>query len=410
MSFRYTYFGSLALPELMPGGETEDMSLGPTRDGVVELPGGGWYDAYGASQAPLERQTIQVPAVLQASTAALLDDLFQSWQTAIGKRRPLLRQWSGDNSVQWRYVRLQEIRVLDASPVDTYIAVMLTFALLDTSWRSAGHSHVDNGAFDAGLDGWTASSAVFATVIDGVLHLSRISDSEPQVTVSQTIAVTPGATYRVSVRAYKEYLAGAGHRGEGLGVTGLTGASVQHVSAEKVWETLVTQGVASGSSITVTLYGFAADLGAGGRVLFDDAEVARIYPLVNSPVTVTVAPEGNAPITDPVLRITAGDAPITAVSITNTTPEESEGGVATEICHISYGATIAAGKELVIDCGAYSVKNNGTEDLANLTRQAGHRVDGLFELRSGETNTIVVTFTGGGTGSVMRLEYEARWH
>jgi hypothetical protein len=100
------------------------------------------------------------------------------------------------------------------------------------------------------------------------------------------------------------------------------------------------------------------------------------------------------------ITVTASGTPITAVII-----ENLETGHVTKI---KYTGTIAVGQSLVIDCGAMTVRNNGTDDYANLTLESAHTIREWLRLMPG-ANTIRVTRTGGDNSSTCVLTYADGW-
>ena len=105
---------------------------------------------------------------------------------------------------------------------------------------------------------------------------------------------------------------------------------------------------------------------------------------------------GNAPVANAVITITAGTAAISLLAI------------ASGDCNFLYTGTVAIGQSLVIDTGAWSVKNNGAADYAHLTLPIGHRSDDLFRLAAGD-NTVEIGRVGGGTGSTIAFKYSEGW-
>jgi hypothetical protein len=139
---------------------------------------------------------------------------------------------------------------------------------------------------------------------------------------------------------------------------------------------------------------------------FDDGEYfdiglnfdsgADIVTLNTSPKNMTITMLGNDICNDPVINVTAGSADITAIEIKNTT--------AGHLAELDYTGTITAGEVLSIDCGAYTVQNDGTDDDANFALGTTHAINEWFRLAPG-ANTIVVTFTGGSTDSTIDFDY-----
>jgi hypothetical protein len=122
--------------------------------------------------------------------------------------------------------------------------------------------------------------------------------------------------------------------------------------------------------------------------------------LTTSPFSYTLTIDGNSIINNPIITVTAGSASITAFEIKNTTPGH--------LSELDYAGTIIAGESLVIDCGAYTVLNDGTDDDANLSIGATHGINEWFRLAAG-ANTITATITGGSTNSTVTIDYYEGW-
>jgi hypothetical protein len=107
--------------------------------------------------------------------------------------------------------------------------------------------------------------------------------------------------------------------------------------------------------------------------------------------------DGNVPVADCVLTVTAGDAAITALTVT-----------IGAMCSFTYDGTIAISKSLVIDCGAFSILNDGADAYVDFELGAGHTVLEWLRLEPGET-TVAVAITGGGTGAEAVFVYYDAW-
>jgi hypothetical protein len=109
-----------------------------------------------------------------------------------------------------------------------------------------------------------------------------------------------------------------------------------------------------------------------------------------------------------------GDAEITALTITVTAAAGAAITAltvkvgATSIWEWTYTGTIAAGKALVVDCGAQTVKNNGTDDYAHWALTANHNQNHWFAFQPG-ANTVTVTMIGGGATSTIAFAYSETW-
>lgn len=114
--------------------------------------------------------------------------------------------------------------------------------------------------------------------------------------------------------------------------------------------------------------------------------------LDSSPKTFSIENGGNAVQTNLTIKVTAGSANITNIKI--------EGNGA----EIQFSGTINSTKELVIDCGAYTVENNGVDAIADFERLSSHSIEEWFILVAG-SNSITVTITGGSTDSEIDFDY-----
>lgn len=116
------------------------------------------------------------------------------------------------------------------------------------------------------------------------------------------------------------------------------------------------------------------------------------YTLNTSPKTVTINQAGNAIVKDAVINITAGSSPITALTI-----QSAE-------AHLVFSGTIAAGETLVIDCGAYTVENDGVDAISGFSLGGSHAINEWLRLNPGN-NAITITITGGSVDSVAAFNY-----
>jgi len=185
VSYIYTQFGSLVIPTLSPAGdEGRSVSLGPARDGLVRLPGGWAYDAYGTEQSPLDAQTIEVGAVLQAATQMLLDAEFSAWRAGVGMRAALYREWQGDYSQQWRLARLLEVRVQQFVPTRPWLSISLVFALLGDRWH--GEARLIETTLDSVPKIIPCFNGGNIPVRDAIVTITAVGSSITQVDLTMT--------------------------------------------------------------------------------------------------------------------------------------------------------------------------------------------------------------------------------
>lgn len=115
-----------------------------------------------------------------------------------------------------------------------------------------------------------------------------------------------------------------------------------------------------------------------------------------SPYALTVENAGNRPASNAVLTVSADDANLTAVTI------ETDNGT-----HLVWTGTLVAGNDLVFDCGAKSVLNNGVNAYSGLSYGANHVIDEWLRIE-GEMD-IDITYTGGGTDPAVTIAFDDGW-
>lgn len=94
--------------------------------------------------------------------------------------------------------------------------------------------------------------------------------------------------------------------------------------------------------------------------------------------TVTVDSLGTDPVDDAIITITADGGAVTSVRIVLNNAD------------FSWAGTLADGDELVINCGALTIQNDGVDAYGDFTLAAGHALDGWLRLLA-ESNEIGVT-------------------
>lgn len=122
------------------------------------------------------------------------------------------------------------------------------------------------------------------------------------------------------------------------------------------------------------------------------------YTLTSSPGTCTINNAGNVNQPNAIITITAnGGSAIDSVNV-----------AISGTVDWTYGGSVAAGNALTINCGGYSVKNNGTADYDNFSLGSAHALARWFQIAPGD-NDVVVTYTGGGTAVTVLFEYSDGW-
>ncbi len=116
-----------------------------------------------------------------------------------------------------------------------------------------------------------------------------------------------------------------------------------------------------------------------------------------SPYVITVTNGGNGICYEPLITITVGAAPITALTIA------TAGGT-----DIDWTGNIAIGDSLVIDCGAKSIKDDGVNAYVGFSYGGSHTANGWLELPPGDT-AITISRTGGSTDSTVQVDFQDIW-
>lgn len=133
-----------------------------------------------------------------------------------------------------------------------------------------------------------------------------------------------------------------------------------------------------------------------GGLYLDEAGFTET--MASSPHTITVTNGGNRVVTNPVVTITAGGANITAATIAKTGETK-----------IVWSGTLTAGNDLVIDCGKFTITNNGANAYSGKAAfDSNHTIAEWLRLDPGN-NDIDVTFTGGSTDSTVTVEFRDGW-
>jgi len=136
--------------------------------------------------------------------------------------------------------------------------------------------------------------------------------------------------------------------------------------------------------------------------VWNGTSVVTSAALGTEPTTeIAVYNSGNADVRTPVITITAATGAITNVTLT-----------ANGETSLSWAGTLASGNDLVIDCGAGTVRNDGTDAYSGVTFNSGHTVSYWVGLGAGTTTTLTVTRTAAGTDVVgkIKVAYYEGWY
>ena len=129
---------------------------------------------------------------------------------------------------------------------------------------------------------------------------------------------------------------------------------------------------------------------------WEEERLAMLEALAASPHTLSVENAGNRMVSNAILTVSADDASLTAVTLTTTNGT-----------HLVWTGTVTAGNDLVFDCGAKSITNNGANAYSGLSYGAGHTIDDWLRIEG--NMDITITYTGGGAGPAVTIVYNDGW-
>lgn len=187
-------------------------------------------------------------------------------------------------------------------------------------------------------------------------------------------------------------------------------ARLLSMPAQRTWRNLYWQDFALEFQVWSrwhgTAHGGAWNLDAG--YLFDsglylDDSGATVLDGA-SPEVLTVNNGGDLAVDDSGITVTATSSAITYLKITGY-DQETPAVIQTEW---EFTGTIAAGTSLVVDCGDWTVLNDGVDAYGNFALTANHVIAPWLRLHPGN-NTINVYFTCGDAASTITLTYSDGW-
>ena len=133
------------------------------------------------------------------------------------------------------------------------------------------------------------------------------------------------------------------------------------------------------------------DLGSGDTL----GDTADQVTLDTTPKTFAMLSNGNAPVLNAIVTVTAVSTPLTSLRV--------QAGLA----DWTWTGSVAVGQSLVIDTGALTIRNNGVAAYSGLTFNVGHAQAEWLLLAPG-ANSITITRVGG-ANSTIRFDYYDAW-
>ncbi len=138
MGYWITQFGTTALPARL---QTQDVGAGPAYSGLVQLPGGGAYDALGAERSKRKAHTIKVSGAVLGDTAADLNAATAALNALIGERGALYRTPDGGTAnSQWLTARLVDVQCVRDIRMRTHAELTLLFEVQGAVWHGAANN------------------------------------------------------------------------------------------------------------------------------------------------------------------------------------------------------------------------------------------------------------------------------
>jgi hypothetical protein len=227
MAYIIERFGdTYATAEVLPtaGGDQPQGGVG-ARSGLVALPGGGSFDAWGSERARLRPQEITVEGYWSAASVAAMEAKLAKLKALAGVRSKLWR--SNGVSQQWRYARLMQVDSPAREGTPTIDEVSLVFEALPGPWY--GTAHDDTTTLDTSPKAITVTNGGNMWVTNAILTLTAGSAKITEVVISmtgvseiqwtgslaagQSLAIDCGArsVKKAGADAYAGFALGAGH-------------------------------------------------------------------------------------------------------------------------------------------------------------------------------------------------------
>jgi hypothetical protein len=132
-------------------------------------------------------------------------------------------------------------------------------------------------------------------------------------------------------------------------------------------------------------------------------DTGNTQTLTTSPKSITLtvgsaSDAGRAKVRSIVMIVSAGNADMSNVII------QRSGGE-----RLTFNGTIAANKTLIIDTGSLQIFNDGVDAYASLVFEPTADMTTWFTLQPG-SNSLTVSWTGGGTGASIQFNYYESWY
>lgn len=349
MPYTLQRFGSVYLPTGMP---VTPIGTGETVSGAVQLVDGAVFDSHGTDKAPLRLPyDLTYRAMFWSTTTALLSTAVNALKAMRGKVDELYRLMPDGNN-HWCTARLVSVRGEREVTNLRHQEIELSFQVM-SPWY--GNHHGAHWHFGDGPE--------FG---DG--HCFGESD---QYYLDQRAVNYSAATGTFTIG---ETITGSG--------SGATGALIYDTGTA-----LVLDGVTGNYLATDTLTGSSSGVTADA----DSVSYAATYIVLGNGGDATVE---NCLIT---VDVPAGSPNITSLTI-----------ISPALSTFTYNGTVLAGKQLIIDVGAWSVLNNNADDYDGLERNAGHAIFPWLQLASGGA-WVGIARTGGDDDCTITFDYSDRW-
>lgn len=195
--YKLRAFGSRTLPHVDP---VQDQSARPARTDLIELPGGGVYDAHGSDADPDGQATATKSAAISAYDDAAVRAELDALRALVGTRDRLWREAYDTGELQWCLARFSRMPAVRRFGDRWRLAVDMAFDLVSPVWYGADETpeivdpwdEDDDDLCTCGAQGLASGSAVTLhlpnggnkTVTEIVITLSAIGGSATALTIT----------------------------------------------------------------------------------------------------------------------------------------------------------------------------------------------------------------------------------
>ncbi len=219
----YEKFGGV----LLPVAQKADVSAGEARSNIMDLPGGGMWDADGSTLVDVGQQTVTARFDVVGGCAAEMRELYDALSALRGTSGQLYRRYT-DGARRWKYARLLSVDATWETPAHLHLKdVAAMWALKSPCWYGLAHDltfTLDTSPKTLALPNngnWRNTEAVLTltavgeTITDVEIAVAGATDIAWSGTLAagQALVIDCGArtVRRAGIDAYNGFTYEAGH-------------------------------------------------------------------------------------------------------------------------------------------------------------------------------------------------------